>query len=314
MPNINKKYVFLYYLIYRLVILFKFINIQFMRNFLGVALFIAWLLLLVFYFKTSDCACKSKEISNTVGIETNTTVTKAKTSINDEKTDLKPTKKSGPILFNYGKKETILGESWKGYSSNLKAQLNDKNILRITGLYNKNEVNNTTFKNLGLARADEARKALKLAKNQVQMIGKLVESPFSKNELFEAIDFITLQKTKSIDETALDNKIRIRFPFNSTNKLSDREVENYLNKIAKRIKVSGEKVKLTGHTDNIGSDASNIKLGQRRADIIKKYLLKRGVNTNQILTSSKGESSPIATNKTNVGRSENRRTELEFLK
>lgn len=285
-----------------------------MRNSLAAVLIIAWLLLGLFYYQTSDCDCDNKSTNEAIGMKTNTSVNTAKTGINDEKTNLKPTKKSGPILFNYSKKETVLGEGWTDYSNNLKGKLNGKNILRITGLYNENEVNNSSFENLGLARADEARRALNLNKDQVQLASELVKNPFSKTDLFEAVKFRTLQKTKSIDETALDNKVRIRFPFNSTNKLSDREVENYLDKVAKRIKSSGEKIRLTGHTDNIGGDPGNIKLGQRRADIIKRYLLSKGVNANQILTSSKGESSPIATNKTDAGRAENRRTELEFLK
>ena len=73
-------------------------------------------------------------------------------------------------------------------------------------------------------------------------------------------------------------------------------------------------MRLTGHTDNIGSDASNKVLGQRRADIIKNYLIQKGVDASKIQTSSQGESAPVATNDTENGRAQNRRVELQIIK
>ncbi|MCL4165843.1 UNVERIFIED_CONTAM: hypothetical protein GTU68_047178, partial [Idotea baltica] len=92
------------------------------------------------------------------------------------------------------------------------------------------------------------------------------------------------------------------------------EVENYLDDVADRVKKSGERVRLTGHTDSFGDDASNQRLGQNRADIIKRYLVSKGVASSKILTASKGESSPLTTNATKAGRAENRRTELQIIK
>ena len=69
-----------------------------------------------------------------------------------------------------------------------------------------------------------------------------------------------------------------------------------------------------GHTDNVGNDEFNMKLGQSRSDAIKKYLIDKGVKGSQIKTGSKGKSSPIESNETEEGRAKNRRTELEFSK
>jgi len=112
---------------------------------------------------------------------------------------------------------------------------------------------------------------------------------------------------KEIDDVAL-----IYFPFNSTNKLNSSKVENYLNDVATRVKKTGEKVFLTGHTDNIGSNESNIVLGKRRAVIVFDYLVSKGVSTSQIVTKSKGENSPIARNDSSAGRAKNRRVELKI--
>jgi len=69
---------------------------------------------------------------------------------------------------------------------------------------------------------------------------------------------------------------------------------------------------VSGHTDNVGSDASNLKLSQGRALSVKKYLVSKGVPTSKIVTMGWGESDPIATNETPEGRQMNRRVEFEI--
>ena len=68
-----------------------------------------------------------------------------------------------------------------------------------------------------------------------------------------------------------------------------------------------------GHTDWIGTDAYNQKLGLRRAEAVKAYLIARGIEKNRVYTDSKGESQPIASNKTAQGRAQNRRVEIEVV-
>ena len=64
---------------------------------------------------------------------------------------------------------------------------------------------------------------------------------------------------------------------------------------------------IVGHTDSTGSVKYNQKLGLRRANAVKNWLVKQGVSPNRIITSSKGELNPIASNKTKAGRAQNRR-------
>ena len=68
-----------------------------------------------------------------------------------------------------------------------------------------------------------------------------------------------------------------------------------------------------GHTDSIGSDAYNKKLSLRRSDAVKAYLVSKGIEANRIHTEGKGESQPIADNKTKEGRAKNRRVEIEVV-
>ncbi|MFB3908435.1 MAG: PorV/PorQ family protein [Candidatus Eisenbacteria bacterium] len=73
------------------------------------------------------------------------------------------------------------------------------------------------------------------------------------------------------------------------------------------------RLKITGHTDSTGSDQYNMKLSMRRADAIKDYLVKRGVSADRMVTEGKGESQPVDTNDTDLGRARNRRIEFQVL-
>ncbi|NDH58100.1 MAG: OmpA family protein, partial [Betaproteobacteria bacterium] len=77
--------------------------------------------------------------------------------------------------------------------------------------------------------------------------------------------------------------------------------------------MSLEVVIAVGHTDSVGSNQYNQKLGARRAAAVKAYLVSKGVAANRIYTESKGETDPIASNKTAEGRSKNRRVEVEVV-
>ncbi len=79
------------------------------------------------------------------------------------------------------------------------------------------------------------------------------------------------------------------------------------------------KVELSAHTDAHGSLAYNTALSNRRANSAKDYLLARGINSNRIITSEFGETSPIAKNDINGqdspdGRQYNRRVVVTVMK
>jgi OOP family OmpA-OmpF porin len=81
---------------------------------------------------------------------------------------------------------------------------------------------------------------------------------------------------------------------------------------AKMNGVDVEMVIATGHTDSIGTEAYNQKLSERRANAVKSYLVSKGVPASKITTLGKGETQPVATNKTKEGRANNRRVDVEF--
>lgn len=69
-------------------------------------------------------------------------------------------------------------------------------------------------------------------------------------------------------------------------------------------------LKLSGHTDNTGSNSLNMRLSKERAEAVKNYLVSKGANASRIEAVGYGSSQPIATNSTAEGRQKNRRVEF----
>jgi len=74
-----------------------------------------------------------------------------------------------------------------------------------------------------------------------------------------------------------------------------------------------EKIEIAGHTDNVGNDADNMKLSRQRAESIKQFLVKKGIESTRIIAKGYGASIPVADNNTDEGRQKNRRTEVKIL-
>jgi outer membrane protein OmpA-like peptidoglycan-associated protein len=74
------------------------------------------------------------------------------------------------------------------------------------------------------------------------------------------------------------------------------------------------KVEIGGHTDGQGSDKANQTLSEKRALSVKKYLMdKFNISGDRLIPKSYGSMKPIADNKTQEGRSKNRRVEFKIV-
>ncbi|MGP9799471.1 OmpA family protein [Rheinheimera sp. NSM] len=86
---------------------------------------------------------------------------------------------------------------------------------------------------------------------------------------------------------------------------------NHLDKLAVFLNAYPERsAQIEGHTDDVGSDAANMLLSQRRADTVKAFLVAQGVAGSRLDASGKGETTPLASNTMPDGRQQNRRVEV----
>ncbi len=120
---------------------------------------------------------------------------------------------------------------------------------------------------------------------------------------------IALQPAKAGSKIVLHN---LFFAFNSA-KIeveSDKEIALLVDFMRQNPKI---RIEITGHTDNVGTQAYNLQLSQARADALRQTLIERGVNAERIVAHGHGCAEPIATNDTDEGRQTNRRVEIEIL-
>lgn len=241
------------------------------------------------------------------------------TTIVDEPEDNTPVATRYPIDFQWSNANAFTNNGFDDTKQNLLAQLGDNNILEITGLYFEGETAPEGFDNMGFARAAQIRDLLApdIPAERIKLRARLVDEGEGVREgYFESANFEWKTPEAEAEETVeeLEDRAIIRFPFNSTIKEADASVDNYLDQLAERIKTSGEKVTITGHTDNVGGDEANKALGLRRAKEIRDILVSKGVDRSQITTDSKGKDQPVDTNDTEAGRHNNRRAEVRLIK
>jgi len=106
--------------------------------------------------------------------------------------------------------------------------------------------------------------------------------------------------------------LHFNFEFNSAS-LDDHAAE-YLDDLAKALLDNPAlKIRLVGHTDNVGSEKFNLRLSIHRAQTLKDFLVERGVVNERISVEGKGLTEPLNNNETEEQRSQNRRVELTIL-
>jgi len=114
-------------------------------------------------------------------------------------------------------------------------------------------------------------------------------------------------------KTLLENKPvcieGANFEFDSA-KLRSKEINKLDEVVSFAEKYKDAELESSGHTCDIGTEAYNQKLSERRAESVKAYLVKKGVAADRITTVGYGESKPMADNKTRAGRELNRRVEV----
>ncbi|MCB0518976.1 MAG: OmpA family protein [Lewinellaceae bacterium] len=221
-----------------------------------------------------------------------------------------------PLVFKWSEAEAITRPTFPAYRDSLLKALPEGSLLEIVGLFYADEKAPPGFTNMGLARAAKVKALLvpPLATERVVESSRMVATAPEgiQGKLFEAATF-SFKKPVSNDTVEVievANTITILFPYGSSTREPDPRVDEYLGKLAERLKKTTETVMITGHTDSAGSEEFNMALGMARARHIQEILVKKGIKKTRISLESKGETEPVASNETEEGNRQNRRVVL----
>lgn len=157
------------------------------------------------------------------------------------------------------------------------------------------------------------------AQNQPHDDKTTIDSITNKSVVIEKYDSSKVKYEanagKVNQEPYLVEKITLRFQFKFNSVDLDDNTEDFLNDLSKTLEADPQlKIKIIGHTDNVGSDKFNERLSFKRAETVKKFLLIRGISQNRITVDGKGMSQPIKDNDTEENRATNRRVEILLLR
>ena len=108
-----------------------------------------------------------------------------------------------------------------------------------------------------------------------------------------------------------EKSVLLGVTFDSGKAVIKKESEQILNYTFQELKDNPNmKIEIRGYTDNVGNAYSNKKLSQERADAVRLWLVKKGIDALRITAIGFGIENPIADNSTEEGRKKNRRIEL----
>ncbi len=118
-----------------------------------------------------------------------------------------------------------------------------------------------------------------------------------------------ISKTEITKITMIGSKL---FFENNSDKLKVASLSQLDELVKILFKYDGAMLTIEGNTDSVGKDDFNMTLSQKRTESVKEYLIGKGVPGSRLIAIGNGETKPIASNKTALGRAKNRRVELKM--
>lgn len=138
------------------------------------------------------------------------------------------------------------------------------------------------------------------------------ELTFKETNIEQQVAEILAAREKHAAADAAPKAIRLNNVFFATGSdVLREESQDELNKlVAIMTQYPQMAIEVGGHTDDQGDDKANLDLSGRRAKSVQGYLVKKGIDVKRLAAVGYGESKPVADNKTDEGRAQNRRTEF----
>lgn len=277
-----------------------------------------WFILAMWWYSCSTCiSCKKEQVITTTDTRTDVASTTSKFLVTDSSWQ---STNDANIRFAHGSDIPIIPGAIETNLDSIADHIskNPAKSLSITGYYSATEKNNTSFTNIGIARAESLKKILVLRGVKpiaISTTSQLIDSSlFLKDTLTGGFNmaFNTI-KVDAVADTSLFKPYIVYFNTGANSLTIDKPLQDYLQKANQFIQLhTDKKLAVTGYTDNVGKEASNVELSKKRALFVKEQLAAQGIPDSNIVSDGYGSQNPIADNATTDGRSKNRRVTIEI--
>lgn len=161
---------------------------------------------------------------------------------------------------------------------------------------------------------EEAQQGVRRNRADIDRQGQEIQqsSKTAQDALKRAMEAGKLAEGKLLYEVTLTDD-QVRFAFDQAD-LGD-EAQSRLTALADDLKAQNKNVyvEIQGHTDAIGSEEYNLRLGEERAEAVRRFLSQQGIPLHRMSVISYGESEPVTENGNREGRAQNRRVVLVVL-
>ena len=195
---------------------------------------------------------------------------------------------------------------------------NQDKSLHIVGCYHQDEIKADSVTTLGIVRAraihDELVK-FGVNPNRITVADEKVNLMYDNRKFDGGLQLFmrTMNSDKQAKITSHVTHKILYSGFNQRNFRADKELQVYAQELKSYlIKHPNKHVQIIGHTDSNGEEEVNIIFGRDRAVQVMNYLISQGVPQKNLEAISKGESEPLADNKTREGQAKNRRIEIKI--
>jgi len=243
---------------------------------------------------------------------------------------------SSPVNFRFSASSAtpVISDEMSGLLDSIVAHAKNfpGKMINLTGLYGSHEKNNTSYPDLGIARAQEMKSVL---------VSRGLDSTLitTRGELSDALTFhpadtlvggvnIFFAPPKDIDQPEqpsepsqpsppVDDELfkprTVYFHTGQGDLTAEDALLQYIRQVKDYMDTHQEnKLILRGYADNVGDDEANQLLSAKRAEAVKNILTAHGISANRIDTQGLGENDPVGDNNTTDGRSKNRRVTIQL--
>lgn len=215
----------------------------------------------------------------------------------------------GPLIFDCATDAPITNEKWPDKKAEIIAgRIAEKKLLIVAPYFEGED------ESVALARANNVKMLFmpELAdKDVVVDVRSGGNCEATKIDLMHQSVFKWVTRNEDVVEH-LDHTV-VYYVYNSTQEIVTPNSGAYFEELSKLLVETGDKIVLTGHTDDVGSDEFNLQLGMDRANEFKEHLVGLGVPEAQISTQSKGKSMPVTDDTSEIGQQKNRRVEIHII-